>query len=382
MANHYLRAVCQLFAVTGLAALLLTSAWAAPAIPSGTSPQVATVSVSSGLTVMTDAQSPSGSHQDFGEVNTAATPRLEHLFTVRNDGTDPVTITRLQPSCGCTSAVLAGNGQLPAILKPGQKLPIEVHINLEPGLAGSFRKTVSVFTAGQAAPAAVLEMAATLNTLVVTATPAILDFGQAAYGKAISLPFTVQAKNGASPTALAASLACSSPDVMLRLMPAKIGENSGLISGLATLSAHSHLGPLQGEVLVLTPTGTSPLITLPIRGAVLGDIAASPAALSWEISAASLSTTRRIILTALTPEALHGLQVSCANRALTVHLENTTSSKTASIRVVLEPDVKHHVTARIIVTTANGQCLEIPVSIISEVTPNSGPSIATGSHGR
>lgn len=345
------------------------------AAPAPSSPVAATMGLT--LAVLADGSTPQGSRHDFGPITTVNTPRLEHTFTVRNAGTGALTVTRLQPSCGCTSAVLAGAGRLPVTLKPGQQIPIQVSINLEAGLAGPFRKTVSVFVAEQAAPAAVLELLATLNALVVTATPAVLNFGQASYGKAVSLPFTLHARNGSAPALLAASLACSSPDVSLRLLPPTPKDEPGTLRGVATLSAQAGLGPLQGEVLVLSPAGdVVPLAALPIQGTVLGNITAAPASLSWGASAGARSPseahsqppTRQIILKAQRPGALRGLQFSCASRAFRVHLD-AVSPAGAVLSVVLTAPVKRSLTSRVLVTTASGQCLQIPLLVAAPTAP-------------
>jgi len=270
---------------------------------------------------------------------------------------------RLQPSCGCTSAVLTGTGRLPALLKPGQQIPIQVSINVEPRLSGPFRKTVAVYVAQQAIPAVTLEMLATLNILTVAATPTVLDFGQTPYGKARHIPFTLRATNGVAPAVLAASLASSSPDVTLSLTPAVPQDNPGVLSGVATLSAKAHLGRLQGQVLVLSPAAdAAPLAVLSIQGEVMGDIVAAPADISCNTAAGQM-LTHRIILTSRTPGALRGLHVFCASRVLTVHMEDPTLPTAAALNVGLTPNAAgRHFTARILVTTANGQCLLIPVS--------------------
>ncbi len=41
---------------------------------------------------------------DFGTIPGTAT--VDHIFTVKNNGGEPLNITRVQTSCGCTAAVL------------------------------------------------------------------------------------------------------------------------------------------------------------------------------------------------------------------------------------------------------------------------------------
>jgi len=333
------------------------------------------------LTVLADASTSdaSTSHAgrfDFGRINTSVTSRLEHTFTVRNDASRPLMITRLQPSCGCTSAVLAGTGHLPVVLQPGQQVPVLVSINLEPQLSGSIRKTVSVFVAGQSAPVAFLEMEATLNTLTVEAVPRDLNFGRAHYGTEVRIPFQITAKNGAETVPLVANVSCSNPDVTLRLFPPSLNDKLGALCGVAILSAQAHLGQVDGQVLVLSPAGdAAPFAVLPVLGQVNGDISVAPSALTWDSIATVLPQTRRILLTASTPNALDHLRFSCTNRILRVHLEDATTAATATLIVSLVSVTNRQIIARILVTTANGQQLQIPV-IITPPTIRSATSSA------
>jgi len=379
----------QALALIILISSLLTATWADPAtnlrqpvpfavsqsMPFAVSQPVPSFS-SSVLTVVGDGSASQAGRSDFGSVNTAITPRLEHTFAIRNDAAGPLTITRLQPSCGCTSAVLAGTGTLPAILQSGQQVAIRVRINLEPQLSGPFRKMVSVFVAGQSTPAVVLEMVATLDTLTVTATPAVLDFGRGHYGEQVCIPFLITAKNGAMPAPLSANFACSNPDVTLKLSPPSPKDKPGTLSGVATLSAQAHLGHLEGQVLVLSPAGdASALAVLPIQGQVNGDISATPAALTWDTIATDPTQTRRIFLTASTPDDLHHLRISCTIRTLHVHLEDATTLATATLTLSVVSDAKRQVTGRILVSTANGQQLQIPVTITPSIIRNPHSSI-------
>ena len=64
---------------------------------------------------------------DFGVADPITTPKLQHLFTLRNDTKQPVTISKIKTSCGCESVAFSRNGkeqirpeQKPAILAPGR----------------------------------------------------------------------------------------------------------------------------------------------------------------------------------------------------------------------------------------------------------------------
>lgn len=75
---------------------------------------------------------------DFGQVAPAAV--VKHAFRVTNAGDAPLTISRLVPGCGCTSA-LAGK----ETLAPGESTALEVTFNTA-GESGGIRKSVRVFS--------------------------------------------------------------------------------------------------------------------------------------------------------------------------------------------------------------------------------------------
>src|SRR5947207_7422908 len=61
-----------------------------------------------------------------GEIDSLATPRLEHTFTVRNEALVPVTIDRMQASCGCTSILVGGKDGAKQSIAPGAQVAIRL----------------------------------------------------------------------------------------------------------------------------------------------------------------------------------------------------------------------------------------------------------------
>ncbi|MBX7107199.1 MAG: DUF1573 domain-containing protein [Chitinophagales bacterium] len=79
----------------------------------------------------------SGTSHDFGRIlqNTPAS----YIFEFSNTGKDPVTITRVQPSCSCTALDYTREEIL-----PGKKGLIKISYNAH--TAGMFNKTITVTT--------------------------------------------------------------------------------------------------------------------------------------------------------------------------------------------------------------------------------------------
>ena len=111
-------------------------------------------------TTLTDATT---ARYDFGTRRMSDESPLEHTFTLHNDGTAPVTVDRLQSSCGCTTAFLAGNQDLPLTVGPGGIIDVRVSIIPHRLAPGPTEKSVWVFTHGAEEASVLLEVTGTLQ---------------------------------------------------------------------------------------------------------------------------------------------------------------------------------------------------------------------------
>ncbi|MDR0843625.1 MAG: DUF1573 domain-containing protein [Tannerella sp.] len=79
---------------------------------------------------------------NFGDIKEDGGPAV-HTFTVINNGEMPLVITRVQPSCGCTTPDWTKEPIAPG--KTG-----DIHITYDPnGRPGPFTKTISVYSNGK-----------------------------------------------------------------------------------------------------------------------------------------------------------------------------------------------------------------------------------------
>ena len=134
-----------------LGLLLMTPAYAAPA----------------GLTIVpgqgTVRADGTTARYDFGTRRMSDESPLEHTFTLRNVGTAPITVDRLQSSCGCTTAFLAGDQDLPLTVGPGGIIPVRVSIAPHRLAPGPIEKSVWVFTHGASDASVLLEITGTMQ---------------------------------------------------------------------------------------------------------------------------------------------------------------------------------------------------------------------------
>ena len=128
---------------------------------------------------------------DFGQVDPIETPKLDHVFVIRNVGKTPIVIDRLYSSCPCTTArIWEPEAPLPVSVGPGAQTTIKVNINME-GQGGPQLKFIKVFADQNPVPLAGLELSASvLDT--VTAMPAALDFGEVPLGETRSQTLTIK----------------------------------------------------------------------------------------------------------------------------------------------------------------------------------------------
>jgi hypothetical protein len=89
---------------------------------------------------------------DFGAVTPGA--RVTHRFALSNGGDQPLEILRIQPSCGCTTAVVGRT-----TLAPGERTQVEVDFDAS-GFKGPVRKDMDLYTNDPAQPRRSLEIRA------------------------------------------------------------------------------------------------------------------------------------------------------------------------------------------------------------------------------
>ena len=104
-------------------------------------------------------------HYDFGKIGPDA--KVTHVFKVTNDGKAYLNITRLNPSCGCTSTVLGKWS-----LAPGESTQIEATFNPK-GFHGLSRKSIQVVSDDPSNPTQTLTFEAEVVREITPSTESI-----------------------------------------------------------------------------------------------------------------------------------------------------------------------------------------------------------------
>ena len=142
-----------------LGSVMLGLLLAAPVRSALAAPPALTIVTGRG-TVQSDAAT---ARYDFGTRRLSDESPLEHTFTLRNAGTTPVIVDRLQSSCGCTTAFLDGDKDLPLTVGPGGIIPVRVSIVPHRLAPGPMEKSVWVFTHGASEASVLLEITGTMQ---------------------------------------------------------------------------------------------------------------------------------------------------------------------------------------------------------------------------
>ncbi len=313
---------------------------------------------------------------DFGRPNALDAVVIEHTFLLRNDGDTPLTLQRLQSSCGCTTALAepvseettlplegkealtlqslahrrselaqqdltaksqAAPGQPPRVplarqtnlptLLPGQQVAVRVEVNTAQLASGNVRKSVLVFVRGYSRPLAVMDMTGTLQA-PVEFSPRRLDFGRVAARQPKSLTLTATVDPRLAPRGILPPLACSNPGVRLSPLPGEVPRTTPAGPPMlvrryrVTLAPDLPLGALLGSVLFAAAPSDSPLLrsaSVLVSGQAVGDVTASPQAVAFGAVAAGQAATEQLVLSGKAG-TLDGVMITPANSWLSARL--------------------------------------------------------------
>lgn len=322
--------------------------------------------------------------RDFGSVNLLDQPHLTQTFTIINRSSVPLILTRLQPSCHCTSAVVeqagAPNaaGTLPT-LAPGQKANICVTVTPEPFQTGPLDKTVQVYAQGSDTPAATLEMTATLLPSL-TLKPSVLDFGQVTAGRASAVVLTAEIDSRLVSAGQTPNLVSSNPSVRIVALAPTAGPTAPVhpvryLAYKVTLGPDAPLGSVQGVLrfesipdnAALEDLSAAPEVMM--TGQVSGAASASPSSLVFGMVPAGQPAVQQLILIATSRGDLHSAQVISKSSLLTARLEpagrdtvHPASPESQVLKITLSADAPPGAfQSAIEIELANGQRLLIPV---------------------
>jgi hypothetical protein len=384
------------------AAALLTTAFCGPV--QALEPQSASARLTIVPTTATTASGDRRATFDFGQASLLDTLQIKHTFTLRNDGSAPLSVERLQASCGCTSAVAlktdqgspapptVSPGAPLAILSPGEAIDVSVTVDLTHLAPGPQRKFVFIYGAGNTEPLATCEMKGRLLPSVEL-TPMPVDFGSVTAGEERTV--TVTAVFDPRLASLSSTpMVSSNPAVRVALVPPNppvptmLDDSAGPrqprrhYTYKVTVERNAPLGALLGvlwfpPVASAGPSGAAgqnlaealASARITFVGEVVGDIAADPQTLAIGMAAHGVGVTRQILLTGRSADALENLRITSDSKWLSVRpitspgtaATGTRTTKTLDVTIVPEAPAGIF-QASLTIILANGQRLIVPVT--------------------
>ena len=412
MALHTMKLSIKLFAATSALALLLTTGAQAEtfqAVPNGTlspvsppskiqpqtKPRPASPGVPfAGLSLQAQENISllyvNQGGYGFGTANPLDTLQVTAVFHLKNETNKPITLSRLEPSCHCTTAIVEGTpvgAALPAIA-PGQAAAIRVTVNLAGHPAGNLEKTVTVYVAGHTQPAAVLAMEGVLTPLV-SLTPSLLDFGIVAAGKEKTLPIIVNVDSRLALGGVLPELRSSNASIRLVSQPTitnlAAGKTPAIVPKMFTrtftaiLSANAPLGPVNGTLSFAPPAAADPVAakaftggSVLLLGQVQGEVSALPQSLAFGMVKQGEEATRQVALMGNNADAVRSVSISSPSVYISTRLQPSaptfgvggqivTNSRTVMVTLRRDAPVGTLQT-QLKVLLASGRRLVIPLS--------------------
>ena len=194
---------------------------------------------------------------DFGQVDQGMT--VDHVFRLVNQGTEPLTLEQVQPSCGCTVAVTSAT-----IIPPGQSGELTIQLDTLK-LAGHTTKTVAIHSNDPAVPVAGITL--TGNVLAdVVAAPATLYLGRLRRGSVGQ--FAVAVSPGRPGAAVEITgVQPGSRYLTTRIDPVLDGPGQRVI---VETSPEIPLGKFNAEVRISTTSARTPTVVIPVFGVIEG----------------------------------------------------------------------------------------------------------------
>ncbi|HMO18174.1 MAG TPA: DUF1573 domain-containing protein [Oligoflexia bacterium] len=217
---------------------------------------------------------------DFGDVAQGLV--LSQDFSIKNVGKVDLIIRKLNPSCGCTAAVLED-----PVLKPGMRSAVRVTFNTA-GFVGQKSKTVRVYSNDPHKSSAVLLVKANIVPEIV-ADPDRIDFGEIRKGEVKELSFVVKSvgqsinDSGSANSKAAPQLLFKDVISKSEFMKVESKERGPSEVGIRVLlgTQNAPLGRLRTRAVVRTSNPRVPVINIPVIADVVGDLGFEPKAINF-----------------------------------------------------------------------------------------------------
>jgi hypothetical protein len=243
---------------------------------------------------------------DFGTVGDV--PFVDHTFVLRNDGDADLTITRVRPSCGCTTTGLSTE-----TIHPGETAELATRFGLK-GRRGAQHKSIAIESNDPVSPNFRLELKATIERVVDFRPERIFlqvsDATPAATGS-VRVTFSTPEPHAISEVSVTPAdiLAVESTDVQ----PGQMFDIAvRTIADIDLSQPHR-----TGQVTMATDHPDFPTLTIPVVLQVVRDFVLAPDKLVVDTNVTG-RMMQQILVRNRRPEAIELLSVTPSGEGVTV----------------------------------------------------------------
>lgn len=201
---------------------------------------------------------------DFGERDSEE--KVSHDFIVKNTGDEPLQITDVKTTCGCTVAKPEVN-----TLAPGAETKVGVTFNLK-GKQGPQDKKITVLTNDPATPQYFLELKGTALALIMM-EPNMLNFGRIADNEPHSLSTTIKTNKEGYTFELKEVTVEGAVPVQTAVETITPGKEYKIT---ATTNPNLMPGSISGGITIATSEPTRPTMQVKVYGHVMGALTVQP----------------------------------------------------------------------------------------------------------
>jgi hypothetical protein len=342
---------------------------------------------------------------NVGDVNILDSSHIDREYKIRNDNKTALTIVKLQPSCGCTSAsildnanasqpgkIISKDAQIPAIIAPGEVKTVIVSVNLLKLSPGGLEKAVGVFVEGASTQSATLQLTG-VYTSSIAISPALLNFDKVQSKAAKSITVSVEVDSRLVTNNNAPKLISSNPDIEISAAPSVSGNPSSLIDSAknknfisenytVSLKKSAAIGPFRAVIstdpIPLPNSDGSESEIKPVSaiaiGEVVGDINASPKMVDFGAVSYGSSVTKEVSVTFPNNDPTDEATVTISSKYITAsfptepndglsHLTTLKSVRTTRTLIVSidKSAPLGSLSSDVILTLGNGERVDIPV---------------------
>jgi hypothetical protein len=268
--------------------------------------------------------------------NVAKGEKIVHDFAIKNDGNADLTITNVQPACGCTVA------EFDKVIKPGQTGKVHAVVDTST-FSGAIAKGISVFTNDPAAPQIELTLRAKIEPYI-SVKPGYARYitvqGEAQEGH---IAQSLWAPDGSAWDVT--SVDSPYPFLTVTFREAKPEERVPDAKGKQwqvemNLANDAKVGPLSDYVTVHTSHPKQKLVQIPVSGFVRPVIAVTPA--TADFGTIELKEPLRKALNirnfATEPIKVTGVDPNLP-KGIEAKLEPLQEGREYQVRVILNPEI-------------------------------------------